>query len=330
MKYRSKARNILIVNGYFRRNHPYPIAVDIIRICQLFFTELYRISFDAKKLHHLGVLHSEQEINIRGFTFTWTICDDGDEQYDVFLVCKKPQNFVGIAQCDFYLESMISFDEYKNNTVRYGRVAKGVYSPWVDDNSRIEINQIDQELIYGHIDNNKEGVVTEINITLYFDILYLKYDDQSKEAQVFKEVKLNKDIHYVWDIDDILMNEFANSAKHEVFYSDNFGFNEYNNEPLKQYGFHLKLMHHKIDGKGNFLLHRLCLPNNVKKMEFSYTLRCGNKIASEKTNPYINHLVGIEISLKDKFEVWIEITEIVGIDGNKIPQNDWFKYGIGV
>ena len=83
MKRKNEARNAIIVSGYTRRNYPHSLPADIIKICQLFFTELYYSSFDSKQIHDKGKVYSRTEINVKGLTFKWLIGDDGDETYDI-------------------------------------------------------------------------------------------------------------------------------------------------------------------------------------------------------------------------------------------------------
>ena len=100
-----------------------------------------------------------------------------------------------------------------------------------------------------------------------------------------------------------------------------------------QYGFCLSFVPHTAgdwnDGKGYLRLKQLCLPQNIKKMDYEYTLRCGDHFVTTRNDHYLDMLEKITMPLIEaQFVVTIVIKKIFDFDDNEISENDWFKYGI--
>ena len=145
---------------------------------------------------------------------------------------------------------------------------------------------------------------------------------------------MSQNINYEWHIDDDLMKKFKIAKKCETFYSDNFGFNGFNDDPLMQYGF---CMTFTPIGITAFWLYTtvlsfnlLCLPKNVRKIEYKYKLQCGKLIKDgDSSSRLIPRLEKIPIPLKiPKFTVNIVIEKVWDRDGNLVEQNKWNEYGI--
>ena len=176
-----------MISGYIRRNYSHYIPTDIIKLCQLFISELYLVSFDMnkiKKLKYNEPSYIEQELNISGLKFKCFLVREHcyKEKGGIYCIRLKCTNYDELLRCDMYYE--IVMDELKKVTISTRRF--GSCFPWSDGFSLISAfgDQID-----------KIGPSLEkLSFTLYFDILYFKYKHQTKlsEVEIFEKVKLSK------------------------------------------------------------------------------------------------------------------------------------------
>ena len=319
-----------MISGYIHRHYSHYIPTDVIKLCQLFFSELYLASLDMNKIKKLKYNESsyiEQELNIKGLKFKCFLIRE-HSYYDagIYWLALECTNYTfdELLQCDMYYEIVI--DELKKSNISNLK-----FGSCFSRSNRILLISISGAQI------DKIGPSLEkLSFTLYFDILYLKHKHQTKLSyeKIFEKVKLSKKIHYEWKIDDELMENFKNAENDESFYSDNFGFNAYNNDPLKQYGFCLTFIQksgYKI-GKGKLYLKNIGLPKDVISFAFELELKCGDRTRLIRNLRSINRFIplnDIEIPSEAlKIEVSIVITKVQDIAGNKIEEHEWHKYGI--
>ena len=262
--------NDLLIDGYIYEQYGNHITDDVSKICQQYYDndEIFTFTFDHQAISKLDydqkLFANNDTVKIRGYTFrcfiqkmTW------GKPYRLRMKRqdKLPSN---CNKTQFYYETYCV--ELRDGDVGFRR--------------RYDYHKGTQTFELGAFSIPKHVEHKQLHFRVYAVFMFIRYNDDTPD-DIYRDIKLSKNINYKWKIDDELADKFINARKGQRFYSDNFGNinDEENNNVMDQFSFCLQFIP-KIERKagGHSLLVRFnALPWNLSKVYGDVYLNNGQK-----------------------------------------------------
>ena len=328
---RHKGRTDRIVSGYIREQYTRHIPVEIVKICELFYKEIFHCTFDEKSMDKIRKIKNKEKvfgigrINVRGYEFKGFIKHTRDGYwFCIYTEDKLPKNY------DFEIMYEVYCDELRtSHTFTISAKSDQIWPIHTSD----DWGEATDWTLFKEATNIKQ-----LSFTIYLDFMYMTY--MTNQIDIYHPVKLSKKIDYKWHIDRDLREKFKNAVKGEKFHSDYFGCNE-EKDIMKQYAFCLELEfepRHFISLKRYRLrLRPVSLPKGIRiecdvklngriKREDCFYGPSGCNFVIDEDDELQNMLGEL-----DEFSVEIEIKRVkTGLfpNNNLVANENWNKYGI--
>eukprot|EP01084_Bolivina_argentea_P265244 449515_1 len=172
----------------------------------------------------------------------------------------------------------------------------------------------------------------QINFICYVDIKYIKYKSNTNKFNYIKPLKMNKNVNYLWNINNKLMNKCKLLTKTEYIVTDNFDGNNWN----------VRFYHFMVDKKQKIALDLNCLwmPYGIKGLEIKLNMEINGDIKYEMEEickfeePHFNtscdDLPFDEPQNVKQISVKINmiILKLWDFNDKIVDASDWKKYGV--
>ena len=317
-----KINNNLLVFGYIRLNYKQYICYAIKCLCQEYFNKIINFKVTKAKFKKCKHIFKEELINtpeiiIFGNELIFYIENNNYSEYDLYVWIKNTNaiTFTKIKQINLYFEFFCNdFKLYKNGCFNIDVNPVKQYS-----NIDSYIASFPKKLLNQFMQNDF------LRLSIYLDVLCIKYSDNESRKYNFNKCKINPIINFEWTINYELYEELKEwNNGNTKFFSNNFGFND---DALSSFTFCLGIK----PANSELSLECIALPNNIQKVICTVHLLHDTYIRISNYTVYNTmwwEEIYINYSLKKKFKsikfkVNIIINEVYNYYGKKIEKSEW-------